>query len=101
MSESLDKIVGGIRDFLSGNCLKNWKEFFKGNSVIGFLTLDQFPDIGFRRVLAEGSKDFANLFGLMWENNILKTILFPYNVLCHFLTSSQIYLSINESNEKQ
>jgi len=44
--------------------LKNRKKFFEGNSVVGLLTLHQFPDISFGRVLAEGSQDFANLFGL-------------------------------------
>jgi len=64
MSESLDEIVSSIRDLLSWNCLKNRKKFFEGNSVVGLLTLHQFPDISFGRVLAEGSQDFANLFGL-------------------------------------
>ena len=96
MSESLDEIVSGIRDLLSRNCLKNRKEFFEGNSVIGLLTLDQFPDIGFRRVLAEGSQDFANLFGLKWKNDILN-LMFPNNVLQDSLTSIQTHLLKNDT----
>ena len=85
MPESFNEILNSVSHLLLGNGMQNGQKSLKGDSAFGLAGLHQALDLGFGRVLTQGSDHLTDLINLETESldyKYLPFVLFFLQKLC-------------------